>query len=248
MDINNTYKVYYGDCLQIMDDLKDKSIDLILCDLPYGITRNKSDIVIPFEPLWKHYSRIIKDSGAILLFGSGLFYIDLVNSNRKMFRYDLVWDKRLTTGFLNAKKMPLRQHEMIAVFYKKTPVYHPQFTVGKPLHSNGKKHKGKLCISNNNYGQFNVGNDERAGSTEKYPTSIISISKSHPSIAQHRTEKPVALLEWLVKTYSNEGDTVLENCCGSGSTLEAALNVNRNCIGIEKDISYRKIIEHRIKK
>lgn len=240
-------KVYYGDCLYYMNGIKDKSVDLILCDLPYGITQHKSDIIIPFEALWKHYKRIIKDNGAILLFGSGLFYIDLVNSNRSMFRYDLIWNKKLSTGFLNAKKMPLRQHEMIAGFYKKSPDYNPQFTEGNPLHSLGKKHKGRICENNNNYGRFSVGNDERAGSTEKYPVSILSFQKPHPSVAKHRTEKPVKLLEWLIKTYSNEEDLILDNCCGSGSTLEAAKNLKRNFIGIEKDISNKEIIEERIK-
>ena len=127
-----------GDCLELMKDIPDKSIDLILCDLPYGTTRNSWDEVIPFDKLWAQYNRIIKDNGAILLFAQGKFYVNLVNSNMKMFRYDLVWDKELVSGFLNAKRMPLRQHEQIAVFYKKLPKYNPQFTSGKPLHSKGK--------------------------------------------------------------------------------------------------------------
>lgn len=165
-------KIYDQDCLEGMKLLNDRSIDLICTDLPYGVTQNKSDIVIPFEPLWEQYERIIKENGAIVLFGQGMFYVDLVDSNRKLFRYDLVWDKILTTGFLNAKKMPLRQHEQIAVFYKKTPTYNPQFTVGKPLHSQGKACVGDEIV-NNNYGKFDRNNNNRAGSTEKYPTSII---------------------------------------------------------------------------
>ena len=146
-------KIYDQDCLEGMKLLNDRSIDLICTDLPYGVTQNKSDIVIPFEPLWEQYERIIKENGAIVLFGQGMFYIDLVDSNRKLFRYDLVWDKILTTGFLNAKKMPLRQHEQIAVFYKKPPIYNPQFTVGKPLHSQGKACAGDEIV-NNNYGKI----------------------------------------------------------------------------------------------
>ena len=140
-------KIYDQDCLEGMKLLNDRSIDLICTDLPYGVTQNKSDIEIPFEPLWEQYERIIKENGAIVLFGQGMFYIDLVDSNRKLFRYDLVWDKILTTGFLNAKKMPLRQHEQIAVFYKKPPIYNPQFTVGKPLHSQGKACAGDEIVN-----------------------------------------------------------------------------------------------------
>lgn len=130
-----------GDCLELMKEIPDKSVDMILCDLPYGVTQNKKDIALPFDKLWQQYNRIVKDNGCIALFGQGLFFIDLVNSNRKIYRYDLVWDKVLTSGFLNAKRMPLRQHEQIAIFYKKQPTYNPQFTIGKPLHSKGISYK-----------------------------------------------------------------------------------------------------------
>lgn len=191
------------------------------------------------------YERIIKDNGAILLFGQGAFYVDLVNSNRKLFRYDLVWDKQLTSGFLNAKRMPLRQHEQIAVFYKKLPTYNPQFTQGKPLHSKGVSYKNKEH-TNQNYGKFHMTDDSRAGSTEKYPTSILSFSKPHPSIAKHRTEKPVELLEYLIKTYTNEGEIVVDNCMGSGSTGVACVNTNRRFIGIEIEPKYFDIAKERI--
>ena len=236
-----------GDCLELMKDIPDKSIDMILCDLPYGTTRNKSDIIIPFEPLWKQYERIIKDNGAIILFAQGVFYIDLVNSNRKLFRYDLVWDKCLVSGFLNAKRMPLRQHEQIAVFYKKLPTYNPQFTQGKPLHSKGIAYTNKE-IKNQNYGKFNITDDIRAGSTQKYPTSIIKFQKPHPSITIHRTQKPVELLEYLIKTYTNENDIILDNCMGSGTTGVACKNLNRNFIGIELDENYFNIAKERIDK
>lgn len=217
-----------------MKQIPSGSLDMIACDLPYGVTQNKLDIVIPFEPLWSEYKRIIKERGCIALFAQGVFFVELVQSNRKMFRYDLVWDKVLTTGFLNAGRMPLRQHEQIAIFYKKLPEYHPQFTEGKPLHSKGvsyldKEHK------NNNYGQFHMTDDSRKGSIEKYPTSIIRVPKPHPSIALHRTEKPVELLKWLILTYSSEGDTIMDNSMGAGGCGVACAETGRRFIGIEKD-------------
>ena len=236
-----------GDCLELMKDIPDKSIDLILCDLPYGTTRNSWDEVIPFDKLWAQYNRIIKDNGAILLFAQGKFYVNLVNSNMKMFRYDLVWDKELVSGFLNAKRMPLRRHEQVAVFYKHLPTYNPQFTQGKPLHSKGTSYKEKE-LTNNNYGDFKATDDDRAGSTEKYPTSIMKFQKPHPSVCVHPTEKPVALLEYLVKTYTNEGDVVLDNCMGSGSTGVACQNTNREFIGMELDEDCYKLACERIKK
>ena len=238
-------KLLQGDCLELMRNIPDKSIDMILCDLPYGKTNNKEDKPLPFELLWKQYERIIKDNGCIALFGQSTFYVDLVNSNIKLFRYDLVWDKQLTSGFLNANRMPLRRHEQIAIFYKKLPTYNPQFSVGKPLHSKGTSYKDKT-IKNQNYGEFHATDDNRAGSTEKYPISIISYQKPHPSIAKHRTEKPVVLLEYLIKTYTNEGDVVLDNCMGSGSTGVACVNTGRDFIGIELDENYFNIAKNRI--
>lgn len=241
------YKIHLinDDCLKAFQNIPDKSIDLILCDLPYGVTQNKNDIPIPFDLLWEQYERIIKDKGAILLFGQGLFYIDLVNSNRRLFRYDLVWDKRLISGFLNANRMPLRRHEQIAVFYKKLPTYNPQFTIGKPLHSKGKSYSHKP-IKNQNYGTFKPTDDIRAGSEEKYPTSILHFDKPHPSVAKHRTEKPIALCEWLINTYTNQNDIVLDNCMGSGTTGIACINTNRRFIGIEIDSNYFQIAFDRI--
>lgn len=234
-----------GDCLELMKDIPNKSIDLILCDLPYGTTQNNWDEVIPFDKLWTQYNRIIKDNGAILLFAQGKFYVNLVSSNMKMFRYDLVWDKELISGFLNAKRMPLRRHEQIAVFYKHLPTYNPQFTEGKPLHSKGTAYKEKK-LTNNNYGDFEPTDDDRAGSTEKYPTSIVKFQKPHPSVCVHPTEKSISLLEYLVKTYTNEGDTVLDNCMGSGSTGIACKNTNREFIGMELDEKYFEIARNRL--
>lgn len=233
-------KLYNDDCLAILPNIKNHSIDLILCDLPYGVTQNKSDVVIPFDPLWEQYKRIIRDGRAIVLFAQGIFYVDLINSNRKMFKYDIVWDKVLTSGFLNAKVMPLRQHEQIAIFGKGKILYNPQMKSGAKNHSKGQK---KECV-NNNYGKFSFVESRTDGL--KYPTSIVTFSKSHPSISKHRTEKPVSLLEYLILTYSNEGDTVLDNCMGSGSTGVACKNTGRNFIGIEIDKNYFNIAQERI--
>ena len=238
-------KLYQGDCLEIMKLIKNKSIDMILCDLPYGLTQNKDDKRIPFELLWKEYERIIKDNGCIALFGQGLFYIDLVNSNRKLFRYDLIWDKCLVSGFLNANRMPLRKHEQIAIFYKSLPTYNPQFTIGNPLHGKGNSYLTKDII-NQNYGKFNQIEDLRKGSTNKYPTSILKFPKPHPSVAKHRTEKSIELLEWLIKTYTNETDIILDNCMGAGSCGVACKKLNRSFIGIELDKNYFNIAKNRI--
>lgn len=238
-------KLLQGDCLELMKDIPDKTVDMILCDLPYGVTQNKKDITLPFDKLWEQYNRIIKNNGCIALFGQGLFFIDLVNSNRKMYRYDLVWDKVLTSGHLNAKRLPLRQHEQIAIFYKNKCTYNPQMTKGKPLHS-----KGSLFLTkypkNNNYGKSYLQDDSRKGSVQKYPKTILQFQKPHPSISKHPTEKSVKLLEWLIKTYTNENELVLDNCMGSGSCGVACVNTNRNFIGIELDENYFNIAKERI--
>lgn len=234
-----------GDCFELMKDIPDGSVDMILCDLPYGATQNEKDVCLPFSTLWQEYSRVTKENAAILLFGQGSFYVDLVNSNRKLFRYDLVWNKELTTGFLNAKRMPLRQHEQIAVFYKKLPTFNPQFSFGKPLHSRGHSYINKTPV-NENYGMFYPMLDARKGSTQKYPTSILQYPKPHPSVAKHRTEKPVDLLKWLIRTYTNENDVVLDNCMGSGSTGVACVNTGRRFIGMELDAKYFEIAKKRI--
>lgn len=238
-------ELLHGDCLELMKDIADKSIDMIVCDLPYGVTQNKGDVCLPFDKLWGQYERIIKDNGAIALFAQGLFYVDLVNSNRKLFKYDLIWNKVLPTGFLNAKRMPLRCHEQIAIFYKKQPTYNPQFTEGKPLHGRGNSYKSKE-VKNQNYGKFEQLDDVRKGSTQKYPTSILTFPKPHPSVAKHRTEKSIECIEWLIRTYTNEGDVVLDNCMGSGSTGVACINTNRKFIGIELDENYFEISKTRL--
>ena len=243
------YKIYQGDCLELMKNIKDKSIDCIICDLPYGVTsKNKWDTIIPYEPLWKEYKRIIKDNGPIILFGQDKFTAKTMLSNEKMHRYNLIWNKVLTSGFLNAGRMPLREHEDIMIFYKKLPTYNPQFTEGKPLHGMGEKFK-KVKNNNNNYNDFNSCNNpsaNREGDTKKYPKSILTFPRPASSKMLHPTEKPVELLEYLIKTYSNENDVILDNCMGSGSTGVAALNTNRRFIGIELDEKYFNIAKNRL--
>ena len=239
------YNLYNGDCLEVMKQIPDGSVDMVLCDLPYGTTQNKWDAVIPFDLLWEQYNRVAKDTAPIVLFAQGLFYADLVHSNRKDFRYDIVWDKVLKGGFLNARVMPLRVHEQIAVFYRSKPVYNPQKTKGKPSHTKGTAifTKGE---TNNNYGSYKP-KDVDVNDDMKYPTSIIQFQKPHPSVSVHPTQKPVELLEYLIRTYSNEGDTVLDNTMGSGSTGVACMNTGRNFIGIELGKEYFEIAEQRIK-
>lgn len=244
-------KLYKGDCLVEMAKLPDKSIDMILCDLPYGVLHKNNphaqwDSKIPFDKLWEQYNRVIKDNGAIVLFAQGMFSAQLMMSNPKMWRYNLAWDKVLTSGFLNAKRMPLRSHEDICVFYKQIPTYNPQMAEGQPLHGKGTSYMNK-GVTNNCYGATKGTEEGRKGSTEKYPTSIVRFQKPHPSCAVHPTQKPVDLLEYLIKTYTNEGEKVLDNCMGSGSTGLACVNTKRNFIGIELNDEYFAIAEKRIK-
>lgn len=243
--------IYNDDCLNVMPTLKSHSIDLILADLPYAnkTTHNEWDILIPFEPLWKNYKHLLKDHGAIILFGQGIFSAQLIMSNSAMYRYSLIWNKIRTTGFLNAHRMPLRQHEDILVFYKHLPTYNPQMAKGKePSHSRGKKWSGKGNVQDGGriYGKYQHDYDVPSIHTSlKYPTSILRFSDKLQG-KLHPTQKPVDLLEYLIKTYTNEGMTVLDNVMGSGSTGVAAKLLNRNFIGIEKDKEYFDIAKNRI--
>lgn len=222
-----------------MKDIPDGSVDMILCDLPYGTTQNKWDSVIDLEKLWGQYERVIKDNGAIVLTAQTPFDKVLGNSNLKLLKYEWIWDKKLATGHLNAKKMPLKRHENILVFYKKLPTYNPQMTKGEPYD------KGFGHGKSSNYGsQRDVSHINATG--DRYPTSIIVESNANRQNRYHPTQKPVALFEYLIKTYTNEGEIVLDNCIGSGTTAIAALNTGRFFIGIEKEKEYVDIANKRI--
>jgi site-specific DNA-methyltransferase (adenine-specific) len=230
----------HGDCLKVMGNIPDKSIDMICTDLPYGTTRCKWDIIIPFEDLWPHYKRIIKDNGAIVLFGAEPFSSHMRLSNLKNYKYDWIWDKVKGTGFLNAKKQPMRNHEVISVFYKKQCTYNPQKTTG---HQNKKSFKRKE-LQTEVYGKTDK--DYYYESTERYPRSIQVFSTDTQCSSLHPTQKPLALVEYLIKTYTNEGETVLDSCMGSGTSGLAAKNTNRAYIGIELKENYYEIAKKRI--
>lgn len=242
--------IILGDCLEKMKDIPDGSVDAIITDLPYEVLHKNNphaqwDRIIPFEPLWEQYERIIKDNGAIVLFAQGMFTAQLMMSNPKLYRYSLVWDKVLKTGFLNSKKMPLRQHEDILVFYKSLPTYNPQMVKCEPHKRNHSKGNGKHREVNRCYG--NYVETPTIISDEKFPTSIISIPKEHINgKSYHPTEKPVKLIRYLIRTYTNEGETVLDSCCGSGTTAIAAIREKRNWICIEKSEEYYNIAKKRI--
>ena len=220
---------YCMDCFDGMTQIDDKSIDMILCDLPYGTTQCSWDIVIPFEPLWEEYKRIIKDNGAIVLFGMEPFSSYLRISNIEMFKYDWIWDKVKGTGFLNAKKQPMRNHEIVSVFYERQCKYYPQMTHGHKL----KKSYRKKELQTDVYGEMKK--DYVYESTDRYPRSIQSFSTDTQNSSLHSTQKPVALCEYLIKTYTDIGDLVLDNCAGSCSTGVACHNTGRRFIGFEKD-------------
>ena len=237
------------DCLIGMKDIPDKSVDCIICDLPYGVLNKNNpnaqwDFIIPLDKLWEQYERIIKDNGAIILFGQGMFSARVMMSNPELWRYNLIWKKgNRSTGFLNANRMPLRCHEDIMVFYKQLPTYNPQFVKGAVNHSRGYI-TGKQ--TNQCYGDFDQTKRKENFSGMKFPISVIDIDKEHDNEQFHPTQKPVDLIEWLIKTYTNEGDLVLDNCMGSGTTAIAAMNTNRNFIGFEIEKKYFDIANRRI--
>ena len=243
-------KIYNMDCIEGMKLIDDKSIDMILCDLPYGITACKWDSIIPFEPLWEQYKRIIKDNGAIVLFGSQPFTSALIMSNPKMFRYCGYWIKDKPSNFLMGRKQPLRYVEEWIVFYKKQCTYNPIMELREQ--KNKRKNKLTSSLLKNEI----IGINEK---TDKYQERLLSGTKDYiyPRNYQfftnrtnglHPTQKPVALCEYLIKTYTNEGETVLDNCMGSGTTAVACINTNRNFIGFEMEKHYCEIANKRIQK
>ena len=231
-----SWVLYEDDCFNVFPSIEDESVDMILCDLPYGTTACKWDTPLPLDKLWTEYKRVIKDNGAIVLTASQPFTTTLIHSNMDMFRYEWIWEKSLVGGFLNANRQPLKRHENILIFSKKQSIYNPLKTKGNPYFSrNGSV--GEI-IHDKTVGGWVTEND---GS--RYPTSILKFSND---IGLHPTQKPVALFEYLIKTYTNEHDVVLDNCAGSGTTGVACQNLNRDCILIEKEAEYCQIIRERM--
>lgn len=230
-------EILLGDCLELMKDIPDASIDMVLCDLPYGTTACKWDSIINLELIWKQYKRIIKDNGAIVLTASQPFTTKLISSNYEMFRYCMVWEKEQCTNFMFLKTQIGKIHEDIVVFYKKQPIYNPQMSVGHKPSNTGSKN----VVQSH---KLNGGTAKREGSTDRYPSSIIKINRDRNKI--HPTQKPVALFEYLIKTYTNEGELILDNCAGSGTTAIACLKTNRQFIVMEKEQKYYDIILKRV--
>ena len=237
MELN---KIYNEDCLEGMKKIPDKSVDMILCDLPYEVTALKWDKIIPLDKLWEQYERIIKDNGAIVLTATQPFTTLLIKSNFELYRYNWVWEKSRPSNFFFAKKGPMKYHEDITVFYKKPPVYNPIMRKG------GMANNIKGSISKNNI-TGTISKTLPNTSSWKYPSTIIRVKSTDNTRNIHPTQKPVSLFEYLIKTYTNEGDTVLDNCMGSGTTAVAAINTNRNYIGFELDEGYYKASIERIK-
>lgn len=231
------YEIHNMDCIAAMRAMPDNSVDLILCDLPYGTTQNKWDSIIPFEDLWAAYNRIIKSNGAVVLTAQAPFDKVLGASNIGMLKYEWIWQKDNGTGFLNAKRAPLKTHENILVFYREPPTYNPQMRQGF------RPYTQKQGSSSKNYGAVTPGHvTENNG--QRYPVTILEFPRDKDK--QHPTQKPVALMEYLIRTYTNEGELVLDNCMGSGTTGVAAMRAGRRFIGIERDEKYFQIAEQRI--
>ena len=241
--ITENYKLLHGDCLERMKEIPDGSVDLILCDLPYGTVQCSWDNVIDFNLMWEQLKRIIKSNGTVGLFGAEPFSSQLRCSNLKMFKYDWVWEKSKATGFLNSKKQPLRSHETISIFYSKQPTYNPQMVSGSAYNKGVRKEQ----TDNDVYGSFNqveVKNDTGL----RYPRSVQYFKTAEHEGGFHKSQKPVTLLEYLINTYTTENETVLDFTAGSMSTAIACINTNRNGIMIEKDEHYFKIGSERVKR
>lgn len=240
---NKNYELFKGDCLELMNNIPDKSIDMVLCDLPYGTTSCKWDSIIPFDKLWKEYHRVTKDNAAIVLFGTEPFSSQLRISNINQYRYDIIWEKERVTNFFFVKKQIAKCHEVISVFYKKQPTYNPQMQ-----YIEGKKawrRKGGSLMKNSLYDGQDMIEKDREGSELRYPRSVQKFSMHNKGLL-HPTQKPVDLLVFLINTYTNANDVVLDNTMGSGSTGVAALQLGRKFVGIELDDKYFEIASHRI--
>jgi site-specific DNA-methyltransferase (adenine-specific)/modification methylase len=233
-------QVIKGDCLEVMKEIPAKSIDMILCDLPYGTTQNHWDSVIPTDQLWSHYERIIKNKGVIALTGQGLFTANLMLSNPKLFKYKIIWIKSKPTNFLNAKKQPLRKHEDICIFYKSQPAYNPQMTYGEPYNKGFRKDQ-----FTGSYGDFKTVEVKSNG--ERYPTDVVYFKTAESEgEVYHPTQKPVELGRYLIRTFTKEGEVVLDNTCGSGSFLVSAVLEGRKFIGIEKNEDVYLFKKHKV--
>lgn len=244
-------QLHCGDCLDIMKTISDNCIDMVFCDLPYGTTRNSWDEIIPFDDLWKQYDRIVKPNGAIVLTSQQPFTSKLIVSNLKDFRYEWIWEKNKATGHLNANKMPMKAHENICIFYKKLPTYNPQKTTGhQPFNPVKPKDNIPQPKELRNYGHVAkvFGND--GTTTDRFPRTVqeFPVVNNDDPLKWHPTQKPVEMIEYFIKTYSNENDVILDNCMGSGSTGVATLNTGRKFIGIEKNEEFFKQASYWINK
>ena len=236
---------YQGDCLIEMDKIADKSVDMILCDLPYGTTACKWDTVIDLQKMWQEYERVIKNNGAIVLTASQPFTSALVMSNPKKFKYEWIWEKSKASNFLLSKKQPLKAHESVLVFGYTTPVYYPQKTQGEPYYRGGVKEKHDNPEVVNNIPNYHS-HIRQSEDGMRFPRSVQKFTTAEWDGKFHPTQKPVSLMEYLIKTYTNEGETVLDNCMGSGTTGCAAKKTGRHFIGIEKDEKYFEIAVSRV--
>lgn len=238
--------LFNENCLDVMSRLPDDSIDMVFCDLPYGTTQNEWDVVIPFDELWDAYNRIVKDNGAIILTAQPPFDKILACSNLKDFRYEWIWEKNKATGHLNAKKMPMKAHENVLVFYRKLPTYNPQMTDGhKPMNAVLPKDNIPEPEKKRNYNHVEKRLGNSGGGTTRYPRDVLRfpVINNDDPLKFHPTQKPVPMIEYFIRTYSNEGDIILDNCMGSGSTCIAAKNTNRNFVGIEASEEFYKLAQ-----
>ena len=229
-------KLFHGDCLDVMSTLPDGCVDMVFADLPYGTTQNAWDSLIPFDKLWEAYRRVVKEDGAIVLTAQPPFDKVLACSNLKDFRYEWIWEKNKATGHLNAKKMPMKAHENILVFYRKLPTYNPQKTTGhKPMNAVLPRDNIPEPDKKRNYNHVDKRLGNSGGGTDRYPRDVLyfPVINNDDPLKFHPTQKPVELIEYFIKTYSNPGDTILDNCMGSGSTCIACINTDREYIGIE---------------